>query len=803
MKFLRRLTLSVAAIVALNSTQMALAEAPSGYYSKCEGKTGQALLTALYETISSHTTVSYDGLWNVFKTSDVYPEDGRVWDMYSTKHWVVGAEHCGNYSVVGDCINREHSFPKSWFNDASPMYSDAFHLYPTDGKVNGQRSNYPYGECANGTTLASSGGVNALGKLGKSTFSGYSGTVFEPVDEYKGDFARSYFYMAACYNNKIGGWNSDMLAKNSYPCFSDWALNLLLKWHRQDAVSSKETVRNDAVYAHQKNRNPFIDHPELVEYIWGTKKGTAWYESGSSQDCFLTQPSDGSTINLGITAIGAPKQYTLKVAGTGISEEVFVQLTGSKDFTASPGELLPDAINAGTAKVVITYNPSAAGTSTASLLLGSGEVNTTVTITASAVDGIPAKDASEVTENSFIANWTNISDAGTKYSLYVKVNGELLPGYPVQVNAEDEKYLVSGLTPSTDYSYYLTCGSITSDVINVTTAAPAPCIQFLYDAELSFTAPAGEPSEVAEMLVSIENISSDVTISVTAPFEVSTDKTNWDTSVVLAPEEDRFYLRLFGNARGEYSTELIGSAGDYTSDGVTIYGTVTRGAGEFIEDFENVIQCYTTGEYEGTAAVWYFNNVGVDNETDYNNGYVYAGKHSARFGKNSNSSITMNEDKAGGIGVISFYSRAYGSDAAAEVNVDYSFDGGNTWTTAGAAAISGSEYKMYSYTVDKAGNCRVRLQQTSGKRIMVDDLSITNFNSGVEEIVDYHTWDAYSLAGELVIENNRSGNTVKVYGIDGKIVYEAPLAIGNTTVKLPKALYIVVVDDFARRVLVK
>ena len=221
MKFLRRLTLSVAAIVALNSTQMALAVAPSGYYSKCEGKTGQALLTALYETISSHTTVSYDGLWNVFKTSDVYPEDGRVWDMYSTKHWVVGAEHCGNYSVVGDCINREHSFPKSWFNDASPMYSDAFHLYPTDGKVNGQRSNYPYGECANGTTLASSGGVNALGKLGKSTFSGYSGTVFEPVDEYKGDFARSYFYMAACYNNKIGGWNSDMLAKNSYPCFSD------------------------------------------------------------------------------------------------------------------------------------------------------------------------------------------------------------------------------------------------------------------------------------------------------------------------------------------------------------------------------------------------------------------------------------------------------------------------------------------------------------------------------------------------------------------------------------------------------
>lgn len=119
------------------------AEAPSGYYSRCEGKYGAALLSSLEDVIGPHTNVGYDGLWNVYKTSDVYPSDGKIWDMYSTKHWPVNGERCGNYKNVGDCYNREHSFPKSWFSEASPMKSDAFHIYPTDGKVNGQRSNHP------------------------------------------------------------------------------------------------------------------------------------------------------------------------------------------------------------------------------------------------------------------------------------------------------------------------------------------------------------------------------------------------------------------------------------------------------------------------------------------------------------------------------------------------------------------------------------------------------------------------------------------------------------------------------------
>lgn len=167
-------------------TSALLAEAPANYYAAAEGKTGEALRQALYQIIKSHTNVGYDGLWNVYKTSDV-TDDGKIWDMYSNCDFAVGKK-CGSYKSVCDCYNREHSVPQSWFNEASPMKADAFHVYPTDGKVNGQRSNYPFGECSNGTNL----GGKALGRLGTSTFNGYSGKVFEPDDQYKGDFARTY-----------------------------------------------------------------------------------------------------------------------------------------------------------------------------------------------------------------------------------------------------------------------------------------------------------------------------------------------------------------------------------------------------------------------------------------------------------------------------------------------------------------------------------------------------------------------------------------------------------------------------------
>ena len=115
------------------------------------------------------------------------------------------------------------------------------------------RSNYPYGEVSSPTYTSDNGS-----KLGPCSYSGYTGTVFEPIDEFKGDLARTYFYMATCYEDRISGWSSAVLDGSSYPCYTTWFLNMLLEWDAQDPVSQREIDRNNAVYSVQGNRNPFV-----------------------------------------------------------------------------------------------------------------------------------------------------------------------------------------------------------------------------------------------------------------------------------------------------------------------------------------------------------------------------------------------------------------------------------------------------------------------------------------------------------------------------------------------------------------
>ncbi|MDR1682848.1 MAG: endonuclease [Candidatus Symbiothrix sp.] len=250
------------------------AQIPNAYYNSAFGKKEKVLKTALYDIVKDHNSLSYGDLWSAFADTDK-KSNGKVWDMYSDipdatppYQYTFFDNQCGNYKNEGDCYNREHSFPKSWFNDGYPMYTDLFHLYPTDGKVNGERGNYPFGE-VNSPAWTSRNGS----KRGSNSTSGYNKTVFEPINAYKGDFARSYFYMVTRYENVITTWTSseakETLAGNTYPAFKQWAIDLLLKWHRQDPVSQKETDRNNAVYQYQHNRNPYIDYPQLAEYVWG------------------------------------------------------------------------------------------------------------------------------------------------------------------------------------------------------------------------------------------------------------------------------------------------------------------------------------------------------------------------------------------------------------------------------------------------------------------------------------------------------------------------------------------------------
>ena len=781
---------------------------PSGYYNSCEGKSGAALLQALGDKVGNHTVVSYDGLWELYKTSDV-KANGKLWDMYSTKEWTPGQNKCGNYKNVGDCVNREHSFPKSWFNDAKPMYSDAFHLYPTDGKVNGQRSNNPYGECAGGTTLPSSGNVKALGRLGKSTFSGYSGTVFEPVDEYKGDFARSYFYMAAAYNDKISGWSSPMLAGNRYPAFSSWAVNLLLKWHRQDPVSQKELDRNEAVYARQKNRNPFIDHPELAEYVWGDRKTSSWSLNASSDPEF-TLPAAGTVIDLGTCGVGVARTKTVTVKGLALTAMVGVSVQGA-GFSVSPSSLSAASVcSADGATVTVTYRGTSAGSATGTLLVQSGTLKSATTLRATAVEGLPATAPTSVSDVSFVAHWTYIGDADANgcYTIHVlDASGAELDTYPRSVRAADEEFLVDELEPTTTYTYYITTASgVRSNDITVSTHEPIPSIQLLYDGDLEIYAAPGEPSDAYEIVLDVENIAADIVLSVTAPFELSSDKGTWGQQLTVDPAEDRFYLRVNSAEAGTFSTTLRAASGDYVNDETDITATVMESV-TFNETFESETpggSGYNTNgaTLTGVTGDWNVYQAGIYSSSSE----AHDGKKYMRTSKNTDSYFDTAAAKNGGVGTVTFWASAWAAGEAGDVDIQTSDDDGATWTTAGTVTVSGAKsYTRHTVTVNRAGAQRVRFQQKTGQRLMFDDIEITDYHQGagidgVES--DYRSWTAYCRGGELVVEL-ATDSQVRVYGVDGIVYHNGMMGAGQTALSLPAGLYVVAVDDFARRVLVK
>lgn len=258
-------------------SQIILAQAPANYYDGTAGLTGAALKTKLSQIISNgHIDKGYGGLYTGYETTDrdnFFEKDGTVLDMYSENpngpdpyNYTPGQKQCGNYSNESDCYNREHIVPQSLFSEKYPMRSDINFIRPTDGKVNGMRSNYPFGMVSEPTFKSKNGS-----KVGNNTTSGYSGTVFEPIDTFKGDIARMVFYFVTRYESRMADFGTgNMLANNTYPSLQDWELQVLLTWAAQDAVSPEEIARNNASYVFQGNRNPYIDHPEWVQAVWGT-----------------------------------------------------------------------------------------------------------------------------------------------------------------------------------------------------------------------------------------------------------------------------------------------------------------------------------------------------------------------------------------------------------------------------------------------------------------------------------------------------------------------------------------------------
>ena len=561
------------------------ATVPVGYYDAALGKSDEALMTALSSIVSNHTTLSYANIWTSFKTTDL-DASGHIIDMYSNYVFTYRTDQCGTYGNIGDCYNREHSFPKSWFNEASPMYTDLVHLVPTDGYVNNQRSNFPFGVCAGGTRLTN-GSYYGKGRLGSSTYSGYSGTVFEPDDEYKGDFARIYFYMVTCYKDKVKTWSSPQLSSsNGYKAFSNWSINMLMEWTRMDPVSEKELKRNDGIYSCQGNRNPFVDYPELAEHIWGNKQGSAWDGSGDIDPTpMLTAPASGAGFQMGVVTPGQEQSLSVTVKGSALTENLVVDMTDNEYFSTS-GNMAAADVNAGATLTVYFAGTEANGTYVDTITLRSSEVSRTFTVTVVVSDGIVALPATDVTSTSFVAHWENSIGTTGNYILWLTdTAGTMQSGYPLFVKADHLQQTVSGLTPSTTYHYYLTDSkqNFRSNIIIVTTATALRTIGVLAPVDgFIFSATAGQPSAALSGDIVTENNTQPVILSVTPGFELSVDENIWATSVEIPAEGGEFYVRMADTvAVGTVTGSLTWSSEGYESDdALTLSGTVTSAAGD-------------------------------------------------------------------------------------------------------------------------------------------------------------------------------------------------------------------------------
>lgn len=325
-------------------------------YSACEtaynNNNASGLLTALRNITAPGKAGSYAQLWTTY-TSCYVRSDGKIFDYYSsiTNYTPGGSAQGANYDSEGDSYNREHSIPKSWWGGAETNQgADPYIVVPTDGYVNNGRSNYTFGYVASASKTYSN---SKLGS-GKSDY-GYTGTVFEPDDSVKGDFARIYFYAIAKYSNSYNwrsGDGSRNFSGNTNTNFglTDYAVKLFTKWHNIDPVSDWEIGLNDRVSAIQGNRNPFIDHPEYTNVLWGTHKDATHYDHGSTTGLSISKTNVSLALN-GTTTISATSSNSANISWSSSNTNV---VTVSQAQAASGASITLTAKAAGTATITVT-----------------------------------------------------------------------------------------------------------------------------------------------------------------------------------------------------------------------------------------------------------------------------------------------------------------------------------------------------------------------------------------------------------------------------------------------------------------
>ena len=305
-------------------TTVSYSQVPSNYYDSANGLSGYTLKSQLYNILTNgDTDRGYGALYSGYESTHsdnrvengyendntvllFYTENPNGSDAYEYNH---GSRQCGNYNSEDDCYNREHIVPQSSFGSADPMQNDIHHVIPSDGYVNGQRGSLPFGTVGSANWTSQNGS-----KRGTSSVAGYGGQVFEPIDEFKGDIARMLLYFAVRYEDEVtdSSWDNHTTTNNPLngtidQVYETWYLQLLYKWHNEDQVSDREILRNNEAYDFQGNRNPFIDHPEYVENIWGSvlsdtnyslDKKTSIYPNPATENYIYVRSNEKVTVKI-------------------------------------------------------------------------------------------------------------------------------------------------------------------------------------------------------------------------------------------------------------------------------------------------------------------------------------------------------------------------------------------------------------------------------------------------------------------------------------------------------------------------
>jgi endonuclease I/chitodextrinase len=422
-------------IVSLLLFSTAFCQIPSNYYNNATG-TGYTLKTQLKTIITNgHSDQGYGNLYSGYQTTHIdnyYENDGSVLDFYSenptgidTYFYTHGSNNCGNYSSENDCYNREHLMPQSVFSNASPMKNDIHFVVPSDGYVNGKRSSFAFGEISNPTWTSSNGS-----KLGPNTFGSYNGTVFEPIDEFKGDIARSLLYFATRYESQVSSWNhSGMLNGTNDQVYQDWFLDLLISWHNDDPVNQQEIDRNNAAYYYQGNANPYINHPEWVNTIWSTNTDT---ENPTAPTNLITSNPTASTVDL---------VWTTSIDNIAVTS-YDIYINGVNTYNTINTSFIANNLNSETNYCFTVFARDAASNTSS---VSNQDCETT--LTDNEAPTVPTNiTITNQNGTGFKVNWTASTDNATVIGYDVFIDGTF------NTSAVNTSYSINGLTESTTYS---------------------------------------------------------------------------------------------------------------------------------------------------------------------------------------------------------------------------------------------------------------------------------------------------------------------------------------------------------------